>query len=176
MFRDQAIGYYEEALAIARELGDRQGEGSHLGALGLAWVEEGAARLVWGEATKDGSAPYFRRGIEYYEQALAVARAIGDRQAEGSHLGNLGNAWLLLGDPAQAKNLFSQALTILREMGDRPNEGFHLANLGRAQHALGDVDAAQQYGWEALAIYDAYGDPRAARLRAWLQKIEEDLQ
>lgn len=176
MFRDQAIGYYEKALAIARELGDRQGEGSHLGALGLAWVEEGVAKLAWGETTKDTAAPYFRRAIEYYEQALAVARAIDDRPAEGSHLGNLGNAWLLLGDAARAKDLLSQALTVLREIGDRPNEGFHLANLARALHALGDIHGAQEFGREALTIYAAYGDLRAATLRTWLQKIEEDSQ
>ena len=120
MLRDQAIGYYEEALAVAREVCDRQAEGSHLGALGLAWAEEGVAKLAWEEATKDTAAPYFRRAIEYYEQALAVTRAINDRPAEGSHLGNLGNAWLLLGDAARAKDLLDQAVTILREIGDRP--------------------------------------------------------
>jgi tetratricopeptide (TPR) repeat protein len=176
MFRNQAIGYYEEGLAIARELCDRQAEGSHLGALGLAWVEEGVAKLAWGETTKDTAAPYFRRAIAYYEQALAVARALDNRPAEGSHLGNLGNAWLLLGDAARAKDLLSQALTILREIGDRPNEGFHLANLSRAHHSLGDVHAAQQYGREALEFYDAYGDPRAATLRTWLHKIAKDSQ
>jgi tetratricopeptide (TPR) repeat protein len=176
MFRDQAIGYYQEALAIARELGDRQAEGSHLGALGLAWVEEGVARLAWGEATRETAAPYFRSAIECYEQALAVARAIDNHPAAGSHLGNLGIAWLQLGDAARAKDLLCQALTILRETGDRPNEGFHLANLGSAHHALGDVQAAQQSWREALAIYDAYGDPRAATLRTWLQKIEKDFQ
>lgn len=176
MIRDQAISYYEEALAIAREIGDQQGEGSHLGALGLAWVEEGVAKLAWGEITPENAAPYFRTAIDYYEQALGVARAINDRRAEGSHLGNLGNAWLLLGDANRAKDLFSQALTILREIGDRPNEGFHLANLARAHRASGDVHAAQQYGREALSIYEAYGDPRAATLRTWLQKIEEGPQ
>ena len=176
MFRDLAISYYEEALAIARDVGDRQAEGSHLGAVGLAWVEEGVAKLAWGETTKDTAAPYFRRAIDYYTQALEVARAIDDRTAEGSHLGNLGNAWLILGDADQAKDFLSQALTILGEKGDRPNEAFHLANLARAYHASGDVHAAQQNGREALAIYEAYGDPRAATLRTWLQRIEKDSQ
>jgi tetratricopeptide (TPR) repeat protein len=173
-FHDQAIGYYEKALAIARELGDRQGEGSHLGALGLAWVEGAMAKLDRGEATKDTTAPYFQRAIEYYKQALAVAQAIDDRPAEGSHLGNLGNAWLQLGIVGQAKDLLIKALAILRDIGDRPNEGFHLANLARAHHALGDVHAAQQCGREALAIYDAYRDPRAETLRTWLQNVEKE--
>jgi tetratricopeptide (TPR) repeat protein len=32
------------------------------------------------------------KAIEQYEQALAIAREIGDRQSEGSWLGNLGSA------------------------------------------------------------------------------------
>jgi tetratricopeptide (TPR) repeat protein len=40
-----------------------------------------------------GSALYmlgqYRRTIEFYEQALAIARDIGDRQVEGVLLGNL---------------------------------------------------------------------------------------
>jgi tetratricopeptide (TPR) repeat protein len=171
MFRDLAIDYYEQALEIARELSDREGEGSHLGALGLALVEEGVARLARGEATKDDAAPYFRRAIACYEQALEFARAIDDRTAEGSHLGNLGNAWLLLGDAARAKDLLDQALTKLREKGERPNEGFHLVNLGDAERALGNLPAARRSWQEALAIYEAHGDPRAPMLRARLREI-----
>jgi tetratricopeptide (TPR) repeat protein len=172
-FPDRAIGYYEKALEIARELGDQQAEGSHLGALGVAWVEEGVSKLTRGKTTEDAADLYFRRAREYYEQALAVARAIGDRQAEGSHLGNLGNAWLLLDNASRAKCLLSEALTIARVIGDRPNEGYHLANLGRAHRALGDVHGAQRYWQEALAIYDANSDPRAATLKTWLQEIED---
>lgn len=173
MFRDQAMSYYDEALAIARELDDRQAEESHLGVLGLAWAEEGMAKLAWGEVTKDTVAPYFRKAIAYYEQALAIARTSGNRPGEGGHLGNLGNAWLHLGDGARAIDLINQALTIFREVGDRPNEGFHLANLGSAHQALGEAQQAQRCWREALTIYDSYGDPRAAALKTWLQKFEE---
>ena len=46
----QAIGYYEQRLVIAREIGDRRGEGSALGNLGIAYkdlgqVEKAAALL-----------------------------------------------------------------------------------------------------------------------------------
>ncbi len=34
---DQAIEYYEQALVISREIGDRQGEGADLGNLGRAY-------------------------------------------------------------------------------------------------------------------------------------------
>jgi tetratricopeptide (TPR) repeat protein len=171
MLRDKAIDHFEEALVIARELDDQQAEGSHLGALGLAWVEEGEVKLALGEVTHDTAVSYFRRAIEHFEQALAIAQATDDRRAEGSHLGSLGNARLLLGEVAEATVLLTQASSVLREEGDLPNEALHRANLARAHHLLGDVPAAQKSGREALAIYDSYADPRATVLRAWLEKI-----
>ena len=56
-----------QALAIAREVGDRRGERSALGDLGLAYAELGEPR----------------RSIECCEQALAIARETGDRRVEG---------------------------------------------------------------------------------------------
>src|SRR5262249_40754725 len=56
-----AIGFYEQRLAIAREIGDRRGEGATLGNLGLAHADLGQVE----------------KAIGYYEQALAIAREIG---------------------------------------------------------------------------------------------------
>ena len=52
---EKAIGYYEQALAIAREIGDRRGEGAGLGNLGLAYKNLGQvekACVLWREALK----------------------------------------------------------------------------------------------------------------------------
>jgi tetratricopeptide (TPR) repeat protein len=57
-----AIGFYEEALAIAREIGSREGEGAALGNLGNAYSDLGEVR----------------KAIEFYEHALDIARDIGD--------------------------------------------------------------------------------------------------
>ena len=70
----KAIEYYEQALKIAQEIGDRRGEGADLGNLGNAYADLGETR----------------KAIEYYEQALKIAREIGDRRGEGNGLGNLG--------------------------------------------------------------------------------------
>jgi tetratricopeptide (TPR) repeat protein len=37
----RAIEYYKRALAIAREIGDRRGEGIYLSNLGLAYADQG---------------------------------------------------------------------------------------------------------------------------------------
>ena len=58
----KAIEFYEQALKISREIGDRRGEGNALGNLGLAYSDLGEPR----------------KAIEFYEQALAIAK--GDRR------------------------------------------------------------------------------------------------
>ncbi len=68
-----ALDCCEQALAIARETGDRNNEGSWLGNLGNCYADLGQTQ----------------QAIEHYQQALAIARETGDRNAEGSCLGNL---------------------------------------------------------------------------------------
>jgi len=71
-----------------------------------------------------------RRAIEYYEQALAIFREIGDRRGEGNDLGNLGNAYAALGEVRRAVGYYEQALEIDREVGDRRGEALGCWNLG----------------------------------------------
>ncbi len=71
---EKAIQYYEKALAIAQEIGDRRNEGNWLGNLGLAYSDLGQVE----------------KAIQYYEKALAIAQEIGDRRGEGAWLNNLG--------------------------------------------------------------------------------------
>jgi tetratricopeptide (TPR) repeat protein len=51
----KAIGYYEPALAISREIGDRRNEGTWLANLGLAYADlrdTVRARELWQEALR----------------------------------------------------------------------------------------------------------------------------
>jgi tetratricopeptide (TPR) repeat protein len=57
-----------------------------------------------------------RRAIEYYQQALAIAREIGDRRGEGNRLGNLGRTYAALGEARQAIEYLEQALSIFEEI------------------------------------------------------------
>ncbi len=70
--------------------------------------------------------------IRWREGALAAARQRGDRSHEAVHLGNLGLAYLDLGEPRRAIELYEQCLVIAREIGDRRGEGYTLGNLGSA--------------------------------------------
>ena len=59
-----------------------------------------------------------QKAIEYYEQALVIAREIGDRQGEGDALGSLGLAYASLGELQKATSLLQQAKAIGEQIGD----------------------------------------------------------
>jgi tetratricopeptide (TPR) repeat protein len=141
---EKAVGYYEQDLAIARETGDRRGEGSALGNLGVAYKNLGQAE----------------KAVGYYEQDLAIARETGDRGGEGQALGNLGLAYVALGQAEKAVGYYEQHLAIARETGDRRGEGSALGNLGNAYADLGQAEKAVGYYEQDLAIARETGDRR----------------
>jgi len=67
--------------------------------------------------------------LDYYQQALAIRREVGDRRGEGRTLNNLGVAYNSL-NKKQALDYYQQALAIYREVGDRRGEGITLWNIG----------------------------------------------
>ncbi len=142
----QAIDLYGQALAIAREIGDRSGEGAALGNLG-------ECRRSLGE---------YRQAIDLHGQALAVGRAIGNRYGEGTALIGLGDCHLGLGEYRQAIDLHGQALAIFREIGDRSGQANALDYLGRAWLASGDASRAVTLLGQAMSIADATGDSEPA--------------
>ena len=98
--------------------------------------------------------------IRWLETAVAAARKIKDKGAEGVHLGNLASAYYLLGESRQAIEYYEQALTIAREFGDRRGEGDILGNLGLAYHNLGETRRAIEYYEQAQAIAREISDRR----------------
>ncbi len=151
---ERAIDYYEQALAIAREIratsaqrsaewtDARCSEGNQLGNLGVAYAELGQVE----------------RAIECHEQALAIDREIGDRRGEGNQLTSLGTAYRNLGQAERAIEYYEQALAIQREIGNRVGEGADLGDLGNAYAYLGQAEQAIEHYKQALAIAREIGD------------------
>ena len=109
---EEAIEHYEQALAIAREIGDRRGEGDRPGQPRQRLPRPGPGRgghrvlragpghrprdrrpqrrrrptwATWATPTAPWAS--VEQAIEHYEQALAIAREIGDRRGEGRRPG-----------------------------------------------------------------------------------------
>jgi tetratricopeptide (TPR) repeat protein len=132
----QAIDYHQQALSIAREVGDRQAAGIQLGRLGSAHDDQGDSQ----------------RAIDYYEEALALAQAVGDRRSEGIHVGNTGEAYAHLGNTERAIDQYELALDIAQEIGDRRDMAAWLGRLGQTYADLGEMQPAIEFDEQALAI------------------------
>ena len=122
-------------------LKDKQIHGSVLGSLGNAYY----------------NLSEYRKAIKYYEQALKIAKEVGDRKSEGIWLGSLGNVFNELSKPKKAIEYYEQALKIAKEVGDMYLEGRWLGNLGNAYNDLSGPRKAIDYHEKALKIANEIG-------------------
>ncbi len=99
-----------------------------------------------------------RKALEYYVQALPIAREVGDRGAEASTLNNIGAACWSLGQQPKALDFYAQALAIRRAAGDRRGEATTLGAIGVVYDALALPQKALDYYAQALPIRREVGD------------------
>ncbi len=97
--------------------------------------------------------------MELYEQALDIAREIGDRRSEEYQLVNLGNSFLELGNVHKAIEYHEQALAIARELGDRSGEVLDLDNIGLALLAMENYQKASDTFRQTIQIADELSYP-----------------
>ena len=180
----KAIEYYEEALKISKEIGDRREEGNWLRLLGFAYLCLGEVRkaIQYYEkclkiAQETGDSSYectvlaefgnaykslgeVKKAIQYYEKALEIAQKIDATHYEGLVLGNLGSAYSTLGDAKKAIEYHEKALEIAQKIEDIRIKSTSLGNLGEAYHSLGQIERAREYYGQALTILQDIGDRR----------------
>jgi tetratricopeptide (TPR) repeat protein len=98
------VVYLQQALAIFRELNDRDSEADSLSDLGDAYLE-----LDRNE-----------EAISHYPESLAIQREIGDRYGQARTLRRLGSALLRTGQHGPARELLSESLDLFEALGDQP--------------------------------------------------------
>jgi len=154
------LEYYEQALAIDRELDDRKGESDDLTNLGVVY------QLL----------DQHVKALEYHQQALEIQREIIDRKGEGANLSNLGNVYRNLGQYAKALEYYQQALKIRREIGERPGEGKDLNNIASTQASQGDYAQARDSYAQALLLISQIGELEGLwRVWSGLRQVTEKL-
>jgi DNA-binding SARP family transcriptional activator len=137
-----AIGYFEQAVAILHEVGDRREQARAANNLAFTY-------LVLGR---------YQEAVTALLGALELQREVGRRYGEGVALCNLGEAYLELGRHEEAIARSQEALAIVREVGSVRDEGYALYNLGRANLELGHPAEASDLLDQALAIHRAAGN------------------
>jgi DNA-binding SARP family transcriptional activator/tetratricopeptide (TPR) repeat protein len=193
---DDAVGYFEQALAILRETGERRDQGRAANNLAFCYLilgryEEAVGPLLdalelqrelgrrYGEAVAlcNLGEAYVELGrydeaIARSQEALAIAREVRSVRDEGYALYNLGRAHLALGRLAEATGLFEQALAIHRAARDRYGEARVLGRIGTTHVRAGRLEQAREAWTRARSLFAALGeDGPAAELDAQLEQL-----
>ena len=132
----QGPRWNEEALRIAREIGDRAGE---------AWA------LFWLSAHTTGVASRHESGLQLVEEALAGFREVDDKDGLAWAYNGVGELSRLLGRYEEARAAYLQALAIGRATGNTRREAIALVNLGYVAQHQGAYRQAEDYTLEGLA-------------------------
>jgi predicted ATPase/class 3 adenylate cyclase len=175
---------FGEALALAREAGDRRCEGQVLCDAGFLLAEEGrvesagahleaalAIAREMGDQVLECDAlrstailalhtGHLAEALAHGETALAVARRIGEPRMEGTLLDNLAVLHANLGNLGLARTRFEASLGLARRLGDRKWEGNALSNLGYLSQIQGRYEEALAMLGAAVALARELGDLR----------------
>ncbi|WP_374875466.1 CHAT domain-containing protein [Microseira sp. BLCC-F43] len=100
----------------------------------------------------------FREALQTFQQALVIAREIGDKTLTAIALNNIGAVYYYLSQYPKALEFYQQALAIRREAGDKAGEGKTLNNIGSVYDNLSQYPKALEFYQQALAIRREAGD------------------
>jgi len=139
---EQARSYYQQAIEIYIEYGDRYSQARTLHQLGIVAQE----LREWEQARS------------YYQQALEIKIEYGDRFSQARTLHQLGIVAQQLREWEQARSYYQQAIEIFIEYGDRYEQAGTLHTLGNLAQELREWEQARSYYQQAIEIYIEYGD------------------
>ncbi|CAH0546514.1 unnamed protein product [Brassicogethes aeneus] len=145
----EAVNYYEENLALMRDLGDIAAQGRACGNLGNTFYLLGN----------------FGQAINYHEERLSIARQFGDKAAERRAHSNLGNSHIFIGQFSEAAHHYKRTLALAQELGDEAIEAQACYSLGNTYTLLRDYETAIEYHLRhfliAQNLSDKVGEGRA---------------
>jgi tetratricopeptide (TPR) repeat protein len=181
---ETAVDYYRQAIALAREAGDRDAETQYVGSLGRVYRNLGEidkavdytqqaldhaleradrrSEGVWSD--KLGLA-YWNLGrldeaAELITRATGIAHEVGDSRTEAAALSNRGLIYQTLGHDELAKSNFETSLAMIREIRDGRGEAIVLGRMGTVALAVGDPAHALELHEQALSVAVALGERR----------------
>lgn len=152
---DQARHHYLEALELAREEGERQGEALALYQLGQI-------------AHHQGDLP---AALDYYRQSEAIAKELDDRTGLMALYSAIGLVYLQQQRFDLARPYLEQSVTLEREAGNQEQVAENLYWLGYAVANTGDPRQAEQVFEESLAVFTRLDSPRAQDVRQAVRRL-----
>ncbi|MBP7964760.1 MAG: tetratricopeptide repeat protein [Caldilineaceae bacterium] len=140
--RGQIQQWLQESLVAFREVGDLPGPIFALHQKGLLAVADGA----------------YDAAARHYDEALTLARALGQKPEIAWGLGLLGEAYWLRGDLESALACWQEAHHHFLALGSREAVAITQHHLGQVARRQGNLDQATALYTESLAAHQAAGD------------------
>ncbi|MGD1861593.1 MAG: tetratricopeptide repeat protein [Leptolyngbyaceae cyanobacterium] len=142
---DDALAYYQQALAIYQDIGDQREVGTSLNNVGRAYSNQGDTD----------------NAFAYYERALDILQNIGDQNGVADTLNNIGDSYERLGNIDEALAYYERALDTYRAASnyDYVGEAGTLNNIGGIYERLGDPGEAIFYYWHAEGLLSSHQGP-----------------
>lgn len=100
----------------------------------------------------DSISSQYSLAINYYQQALEIARQTSDHNNEAKVLGNLGILCRLQGNFQDAINYHQQQLKISLELGEHTVINNAIENLGVAHYYIGEYELALDFFQTSLRL------------------------
>jgi tetratricopeptide (TPR) repeat protein len=140
---ERAIELLEACLAIHRETKNRPGMIFPLMNLGTLFYELGQPH----------------EALTYYEESLALSHEAGESDwARGLTWDNMGEAYVVLDEPARAIKITLQSYRVFKDVHDSFGTATCAFTLGRAEWRLGHAEAARAYFDEAERLFRDLGN------------------
>jgi predicted ATPase/class 3 adenylate cyclase len=148
--RPAAVRWYDEALALWRDLGDRREIANAL--FDRAYADMIVVMIGQG-LPEDVESSRAR-----LEEALEIYRDLGDTGGEGNVVWGLGSFYYFIADASTAEGWFTRALELHRAAGDRTMEAWSLHMLALALIGQRRFDEGQASARHALRHFAEAGD------------------
>lgn len=132
-----ALDFYEKALALRNEIGDKPGQWRTLNSIGLLHAHTGERQ----------------RALECLAKAHEITVEIKDRYAQAVVLSNLGIFYAESGESRRALWCHRKSLLLHRRQGDTQGEATSLNNIGLVHHSLGNNEKALPLFQDALSLW-----------------------
>ncbi len=136
--RETALGYFDQALALRRNLEDRRGEANSLANIGRVLQARGD----------------YAQSLAYYQDALEILDGLEQPWLAARVLLNRGSLHLDQGQSEPALDAFRRSVELYRGVGDPTGEAEGLLGLARAERLRGQLTAARKASEEALRIFE----------------------
>lgn len=139
---EKALGFFEDALAIAQREGLKKEVGKYTHAIGT----------VFGQTGKDSIA------VVYYIKAIDIAKQTNNSEELGKYLFNLSRTYNRMGKVQMAVEGFNQALIIFKSVDDKRNTALSYNSLGNIYTTQGNYPIALECFQNALKLSEEIAD------------------